>query len=322
MAKSLRRKKDIAGFNEQSVKTIQTSMQKMLPILQYSFDDELYQLELVTIEPAKILTETIVFEGNEREQSWLNRTSLTDITETLEGENGQLIYPAIGYKRDGKVVIVDGSRRRIACHLAQKNYLVYVSNKAFDNDLAKSLSNISNAHRGISLLEKGLVFKQALEKGVCKSHNDIIRVYGEHKSTVSVAIKSTRLPKELLDSFPAPTFIGKKLIDDLAKLVELIEKSSFNHFSEVTKQAATLISSDSKDPVKLNANYHRTLLDIVNESSDLPAKNDYISLPNNSGQYRVTMNDKSKTLKLELKGVEKKNLDKFKAFCLDIGILL
>lgn len=319
MAKGLRRTKDVAGFNDQGIKAAQASIQKKQATLEYVFDSVSYTLNLETVKPNKILEETIVFEGNEREQSWLNENALVDIISTLKGKNGQLLYPALGFRSGNKIVVVEGSRRRMSCYYAQKDFLVYVSNKPFGNELANSLSVIGNAHRTISICEKGLKYKKALDSGQCKSNADIERLFGEHKSTVSVALKSTRLPREILDSFPAPTFIGKKIIDDLSKWLALVSDSEFRDFKEVIKKIK-LPALEDRDPVKLNALYFQALFDEVKSVQKISSN--YKTLSDDSALYRVSFNEKKRDIKLELKGLNQEHIEKFRVFCTEIGISL
>lgn len=106
--------------------------------------ENIVQFELVRIPANKVATETTVFVDNAREQSFLNEHALSDVLVTLK-ERGQQ-YPAVGRRtEDGKIEVLDGSRRRMSCILAEQDFLVYVADN-INTDHAKFLSDVANAH--------------------------------------------------------------------------------------------------------------------------------------------------------------------------------
>ncbi|MCG6451026.1 ParB N-terminal domain-containing protein, partial [Vibrio parahaemolyticus] len=115
--------------------------------------EELVTFELVRIPAAEVATRTTVFAENAREQAFLNEHALSDVLSTLR-ERGQQ-YPAVGRKTaDGKIEVLDGSRRRKSCILANQEFLVYVADN-INGEHAKFLSDVANAHKPLSLYEKG-----------------------------------------------------------------------------------------------------------------------------------------------------------------------
>ncbi len=83
--------------------------------------ENIVQFELVRIPANKVATETTVFVDNAREQSFLNEHALSDVLVTLK-ERGQQ-YPAVGRRtEDGKIEVLDGSRRRMSCILAEQDF--------------------------------------------------------------------------------------------------------------------------------------------------------------------------------------------------------
>lgn len=115
--------------------------------------EDTVQFELLRIPAHEVSDATVVFAENAREQSFLNEHALSDVLVTLR-ERGQQ-YPAVGRKReDGKIEVLDGSRRRMSCILAEKEFLVYVGEN-ISGEHAKFLSDVANAHKPLSLLKKG-----------------------------------------------------------------------------------------------------------------------------------------------------------------------
>ncbi|WP_198599292.1 ParB N-terminal domain-containing protein, partial [Vibrio sp. 10N.261.55.A7] len=113
--------------------------------------EELVSFELVRIPAEEVESSTTVFADNAREQSFLNEHALSDVLTTLK-ERGQQ-YPAVGRKnKEGKIEVLDGSRRRMSCILAGKEFLIYVAEE-INADHAKFLSDVANAHKPLSLYE-------------------------------------------------------------------------------------------------------------------------------------------------------------------------
>jgi ParB family chromosome partitioning protein len=176
--------------------------------------------ELVTIEPLKIASDTEVLATNERDQELLNRTSLSDILPSVEQE-GQ-VTPAIGYYVDGKIVVIEGSRRRMSCLLAKKPFLVYVTESALSGEQAKNISVIGNKYRVLSLYERGRVFERMLSEGLYDNGKALCAAEGVDEATLSIARKAFGLPRELILLFPSVNMIGKPTVNMLADIVSSV----------------------------------------------------------------------------------------------------
>lgn len=114
--------------------------------------EDTVSFELRRIPAKDVEKKTVVFAENAREQSFLNEHALADILVTLK-ERGQQ-YPAVGrMTKDGKIEVLDGSRRRKSCILAEQDFLIYVAEN-IDTQHAKFLSDVANAHKPLSLYEK------------------------------------------------------------------------------------------------------------------------------------------------------------------------
>ena len=173
------------------------------------------EFELTTVAASEIESATVVFEQNAREQSFLNETALSDILTTLK-EHGQQ-YPAVGRRTpEGKIEVLDGSRRRMSCILAKKDFLIYVA-ESIDVEHAKFLSDVANAHKPLSLYEKGREMQAKLDSGEVQDQKGLAELFQCSEALVSGALKAATLPVELLQAYPSVTELGRPTVVKLHK---------------------------------------------------------------------------------------------------------
>lgn len=177
--------------------------------------EDTVQFELIRIPADEVSENTIVFSENAREQSFLNEHALSDVLVTLR-ERGQQ-YPAVGRRReDGKIEVLDGSRRRMSCILAGKEFLVYVGEN-ISGEHAKFLSDVANAHKPLSLFEKGKEMLAKLESGEAEDQKALAKMFQCSEALVSGALKAADLPLELLQAYPNVADLGRPTIVKLHK---------------------------------------------------------------------------------------------------------
>ncbi|WP_333001999.1 ParB/RepB/Spo0J family partition protein [Vibrio coralliilyticus] len=187
--------------------------------------EEMVTFELVRISASDIADQTVVFAENAREQSFLNEHALSDVLATLK-ERGQQ-YPAVGRKReDGKIEVLDGSRRRMSCILAEKDFLIYVAEN-INGEHAKFLSDVANAHKPLSLYEKGKEMQAKLESGEAEDQKALAKMFQCSEALVSGALKAADLPLTLLQAYPNVADLGRPTIVKLHK--------QFNELSEANR---------------------------------------------------------------------------------------
>jgi len=183
--------------------------------------EEKVQFELVRIPAEKIGESTVVFAENAREQSFLNEHALSDVLVTLK-ERGQQ-YPAVGRRReDGKIEVLDGSRRRMSCILADKEFMIYVGEN-ISTEHAKFLSDVANAHKPLSLYEKGREMLAKLESGEAEDQKALAKMFQCSEALVSGALKAADLPLELLQAYPNVAELGRPTIVKLHKQFNALE---------------------------------------------------------------------------------------------------
>lgn len=177
--------------------------------------EDMVAFELIRIPAEKVEQETVVFAENAREQSFLNEHALSDVLSTLK-ERGQQ-YPAVGRRRaDGKIEVLDGSRRRMSCILANKEFLVYVAEN-INSEHAKFLSDVANAHKPLSLYEKGKEMQSKLDNGQAEDQKALAKMFQCSEALVSGALKAAALPLELLQAYPNVADLGRPTIVKLHK---------------------------------------------------------------------------------------------------------
>lgn len=184
--------------------------------------EEKVQFELVRIPADQVSEQTVVFSENAREQAFLNEHALSDVLVTLK-ERGQQ-YPAVGRKcEDGKIEVLDGSRRRMSCILAGQEFLIYVGEN-ISTEHAKFLSDVANAHKPLSLYEKGKEMLAKLESGDAEDQKALAKMFQCSEALVSGALKAADLPLELLQAYPNVAELGRPTIVKLHKQFNSLDK--------------------------------------------------------------------------------------------------
>ncbi|HBV75226.1 MULTISPECIES: ParB/RepB/Spo0J family partition protein [Vibrio] len=185
---------------------------------------DLVAFELISIPASEIEQQTVVFSENSREQSFLNEHALSDILVTLKDRGQQ--YPAVGRRNtEGKIEVLDGSRRRMSCLLAQKDFLIYVADD-IETEHAKFLSDVANAHKPLSLYERGREMQLKLDSGEAEDQKALAQIFQCSEALVSGALKAAALPLALLQAYPNVSDVGRPTIVKLHKLYHSLPQKS------------------------------------------------------------------------------------------------
>lgn len=172
--------------------------------------------ELVKVNADDVSSQTIVFAENAREQAFLNEHALADILVTLKDRGQQ--YPAVGrWLDDGRIEVLDGSRRRMSCIIAHKDFLIYVG-KGINTEHAKFLSDVANAHKPLSLFERGKEMQSLLDTGKVTDQKELAKYLQCSEALVSGALKAASLPMELLMAYPSVGELGRPTIVKLHRI--------------------------------------------------------------------------------------------------------
>ncbi|EGR5926522.1 hypothetical protein BS028_06920 [Vibrio parahaemolyticus] len=198
---------DLSGFS--GLVNVNTSGTFYLTSPLYG-ETELRPMELRTYKYDEIESKTVVnTRSNARIQELLNSLSLQDILSTLQ-ESGQSL-PAIGVEIDdgngGKVVeIIDGSRRRRSCILAEKDYYVFVLKGDVTAVQRKFLRETFKATKEHTFLEECIAiaadlheFKSENPKASIEEFSNIDSKYSASK--VKRMVSFTKIPLSIIKHF-------------------------------------------------------------------------------------------------------------------------
>lgn len=263
--------------------------------------EEKVQFELVRIPADKVGEQTVVFAENAREQSFLNEHALSDVLVTLK-ERGQQ-YPAVGRKReDGKIEVLDGSRRRMSCILADKEFLIYVGEN-ISTEHAKFLSDVANAHKPLSLYEKGKEMLAKLESGEAEDQKALAKMFQCSEALVSGALKAADLPLQLLQAYPNVAELGRPTIVKLHKQFNALDQEKRAELLEKCRSDEGFVwqRSESQGVARITKEVTETIEAWVEELSPTkktaPAKKDLV-------KGRANYTRKGTNLTLNLKKVD------------------
>lgn len=226
----------------------------------------LFHLEYIPFE--ELAEKTFVrFLVNGRDQNALTPESLIDITRTIKL---QQFFPAIGVRQNGKIEILDGSRRRAAALLCQVGLSVLVTDSGISNDDARQLASEIQTAKEHNLREVGLRLLQLRDKGM--SQKEIALHENLSTAKVTRAIQAASVPEYLVSLFPVQSelsysdykFLLKiesmiyakdleraKIVDDVNKRIdELLEKQQVT-FDELKKLILSILK-DTAENLALN----------------------------------------------------------------------
>ncbi|WP_342609070.1 hypothetical protein [Vibrio tritonius] len=191
--------------------------------------------ELVTIPAGRILTDTIVDECNERNQEFVNRLSVIEMAKSIS-DRGQT-YPAIGYRNGDKINVIDGSQRRFGCHVAEVDFLIYVSDSVFSNEVISETSEATNVHKRRSLIENGRKWKAEIangqETGAYKNATDFANKNSITRSLLTDALKAANLPDWLISTIPSPADLGRPNIIKLDGFLSSLNEKEFGQLRSI-----------------------------------------------------------------------------------------
>lgn len=134
---------------------------------------------------------------NGRDQSMLSAESVSDISRTIKL---QQFFPAIGREVNGRIEILDGTRRRAACIFNQVKFEILVTRDELDLADARQLAKDIQTAREHSLRELGKRFEVMYDKGMTKE--EIALAENISPAKVSRAFQAASVPDEMISVFP------------------------------------------------------------------------------------------------------------------------
>lgn len=180
--------------------------------------------ELKTIPAETLAQDTYVdLLTNGRDQSALTPESLIDITRTI---TLQQFFPAIGRYVDGKIEILDGSRRRAAALEMQVDLNILVTDTEINTEDARQLALDIQTAKEHNLREVGLRLLLLRSSGL--NQTEIANTQKLSKAKVTRAIQAASVPSMMLNVFPIQSELVYNDYKTLLDIATLFEKKQLD----------------------------------------------------------------------------------------------
>ncbi|MDZ7280017.1 ParB/RepB/Spo0J family partition protein [Pantoea eucrina] len=167
---------------------------------------------------------------NGRDQAFLTPESVSDIARTIKL---QQFFPAIGREVNGRIEILDGSRRRAACIYQGTPFEVLVTRDALSLADARQLAVDIQTAREHTLRELGKRLRLMYPEGT--SQSDIAAAEGLSPAKVTRAFQAASVPDDVIGIFPA---VSELSINDYQTLLDVVEKASLKNIDAADLAAA------------------------------------------------------------------------------------
>jgi len=155
---------------------------------------------------------------NGRDQTFLTEESVSDISRTIKL---QQFFPAIGREVDGRIEVLDGSRRRAACVYSGMPFEVLVTKDELSLSDARQLAIDIQTAKEHTLRELGNRLKLMYPEHMNQS--DIAAAEGLSPAKVTRAFQAASVPDEMIAVFPS---VGELSINDYKTLLDIAEKAA------------------------------------------------------------------------------------------------
>ncbi|KTF16908.1 hypothetical protein [Pseudoalteromonas sp. H105] len=251
------------------------------------------------IPHSQIEPDTKVYGKNRRVQALLNEKSVADILPAI-AHDGRNQHPALCWDKGDEMLVLAGSRRRMACILSNADYLVLSSTDFTDSD-AKILAVSSDQYIAPSLWELGQAYQQTrdelISQGKKGSYREISAIEGVSHTAVADAIKAyENLPAAVLALYPTANHVGREVAK---KLIAAKERDS-ETFDALVQEVANdpqllLIEGDDKHAMAITKALTAQEQTVGRKEAVL--ENDFVSVQRNlkSGDLSIKIDNKVMT---------------------------
>ncbi|WP_271311835.1 ParB family protein [Yersinia intermedia] len=178
---------------------------------------------------------------NGRDQAGVTEESLQDIIRTIRL---QQFFPAIGRIIDGKIEILDGSRRRAAALICHVDLNVLVTQDDIDMDDARKLAADIQTAKEHNLREIGLRLLLLRDSGM--NQKEIAQSERLSPAKVTRAIQAASVPEMMLELFPVQyelTYPDYKFLLDIDEQLRLRSLELETFVDSVRKQIKTIYNA-------------------------------------------------------------------------------
>ena len=160
---------------------------------------------------------------NGRDQSLLTQESVSDIARTI---TLQQFFPAIGREVEGKIEILDGSRRRAACIFNRMPFEVLVTRDTLSLLDARQLAVDIQTAKEHTLRELGKRLRLMYPESMNQS--DIAAAEGLSAAKVTRAYQAAAVPDEMISVFPS---VSELSINDYQTLLDVADRARAKNIS-------------------------------------------------------------------------------------------
>jgi len=176
---------------------------------------------------------------NGRDQAFLTEESVSDIARTIKL---QQFFPAIGRELEGRIEILDGSRRRAACIFNDTPFEVLITRDALSLADARQLAVDIQTAKEHTLRELGKRLKLMYPDSMNQA--DIAAAEGLSPAKVTRAFQAAAVPVEMIAVFPT---VSELSINDYQTLLEVAEKAKAKQISidELTEGVRERLGNDA-----------------------------------------------------------------------------
>lgn len=169
---------------------------------------------LQVIPADQVKRKTMVWGQNERLQELLNESTLDDLIPTFTS-NGQQ-FPAFGRDESGIIEVADGSRRRMAAILTQREYRVWVGD--MDDQQMSSLSEVGNDYRPTSAYERGKRYKRLVDGKYAGNVKAMAESEQLQRRVVIRCMATAELPVEIIKLFSNPADLSARAGEEIYRV--------------------------------------------------------------------------------------------------------
>lgn len=184
---------------------------------------------LQVIPADRVSQKTMVWGQNERLQELLNESTLDDLIPTFT-TNGQQ-FPAFGRDVNGVIEVADGSRRRMAAIMTNREYRVWVGDMN-DRQMA-SLSEVGNDYRPTSAYERGKRYKRLVDGLYAGNVKAMAECENLQRRVVIRCMATAELPVEIIKLFANPADLSARAGEELQKVYKENPESMMDMVEEL-----------------------------------------------------------------------------------------
>ncbi|NOJ24243.1 ParB family protein [Vibrio coralliilyticus] len=197
----------------------------------------------LTLTYEQVRDETVVtFDVNGRDQTQLTEASLTDLNSLAF----QQFYPAVGREVDGKIDILDGSRRRAWFLLQQgevATFRVLVTKESITTSEAKALAKQLQSAKEHNQREIGLQCLTIMQSEDC-TQEDAAQVLGISRQAVGRALKAANVDARLIALFPVVNDLSHTDYAVLDKVMKTFQRDEAGLVAFIERLAEQLSGSE------------------------------------------------------------------------------